>query len=69
MQEYLSLTEFMNLDDQALQRLITFRRNQVLCGSHKAQGILYAFEAEMTRRRISCSLGANNSALNLIMEI
>ena len=69
MQEYSSSTEFMNIDDQALQRLITFWRNQVLCGSYEAQGILYAFEAEMTRRRISCSLGDNNSALNLIMKI
>jgi hypothetical protein len=61
MQEYSSSTEFMNLDDQALQRLITFWRNQVLCGSHEAQGIVYAFEAEMTRRCSVSSLSANDS--------
>jgi hypothetical protein len=54
----------MNLDDQALQRLIAFWRTQLLCGSHEAQGILYAFEAEMTKRCNSSSLNVSDSAFN-----
>ncbi|RZI59956.1 MAG: hypothetical protein EOP14_03130 [Pseudomonas sp.] len=64
MQEYSSSTEFINLNDQELQRLIALWRNQVLCGNHEAQGILYAFEAEMMKRRISSSFSVNNSAFN-----
>ena len=62
MQEDLSLTESQNLDDQKLRRLIELWRNKALGGSYEAQGILYAFEAEMMRRRTSCFLSSNDSA-------
>lgn len=58
------LINFKNLDDQELRRLISSWRAQAARGSDEAPGIIYAFEAEMTRRRIFSSVRTNDPTFN-----
>lgn len=64
MQKDLPSIELNHLDDQELRRLIMLWRTHATHGSHEAQGIVYAFEAELTRRRIFASVATNDSAFN-----
>lgn len=58
------LIDFKKLDDHELQRLILIWRARAARGSEEAPGIIYAFEAEMTRRRIFSSVRTNDPTFN-----